>query len=109
MSPGISFGTDGWRGLMSSDFTDRNVRCVADALYRSLKKNAPSIAIGFDGRKDSDRFAAACAEVLVGRGATVLLNPSVIPTPVLSFAVRHFHCDAGIMITASHNPPEYNE
>ena len=108
MSPGIRFGTDGWRGLMSSDFTDRNVRCVADALYRSLKKNTPSIAIGFDGRKDSDHFAAACAEVLAGRGATVLLSPSVIPTPVLSFAVRHFHCDAGIMITASHNPPEYN-
>jgi phosphomannomutase len=108
MSPGISFGTDGWRGLMSSDFTDRNVRCVADALYRSLKKNTPSIAIGFDGRKDSDHFAAACAEVLACRGATILLSPSVIPTPVLSFAVRHFQCDAGIMITASHNPPEYN-
>jgi phosphomannomutase len=108
MIPDITFGTDGWRGLMSVDFTDRNVRRVADALHRSLKKNTPSIAIGFDGRKDSDHFAFACAEVLAGRGATVLLSPSVIPTPVLSFAVQHFQCDAGIMITASHNPPEYN-
>jgi phosphomannomutase len=67
-----------------------------------------SIVIGYDGRRNSDVFARDSAEILAGAGLRVILLPRLLPTPVLAFAVRHFGADAGIMVTASHNPPNDN-
>lgn len=68
----------------------------------------PSVVIGFDGRRKSDVFARDAAEILAGAGLSVTLFPDPIPTPLLSFAVRHLGATAGLMVTASHNPPEDN-
>jgi phosphomannomutase len=67
-----------------------------------------SVVVGYDARKNSAVFARDTAEVLSGYGIEVLLTPHEVPTPVVAFAVRHLGCDAGVMITASHNPPEDN-
>ncbi|MBP7460881.1 MAG: phosphoglucomutase [Candidatus Delongbacteria bacterium] len=72
------------------------------------KSSCPLCAIGYDGRSQSSELAALVARVLSGAGIRVLLSDRIIPTPVLSFQVKQAHCSAGIMITASHNPPEYN-
>lgn len=114
MKVDIKFGTDGWRGIISDDFTFENVRRVAQAiadyynrqpvtLNRQLK-----IAVGYDTRFLSDKYAQTVSEVLVGNGIDVILSDRAIPTPTLSFTVKLKKLDAGVMITASHNPPEYN-
>ncbi len=103
---GIKFGTDGWRALMDKDFTFENVERVAQAFCDYLK---PARAvIGFDYRKNSENFARTCAEVLTANGVQVLLSSEACPTPATSFAIVDGKLDAGIMITASHNPPGYN-
>jgi phosphomannomutase len=66
------------------------------------------VIVGYDARKNSAVFARDTAEVLAGYGIEVLLTPHQVPTPFVAFAVRHLNCDAGVMITASHNPPEDN-
>lgn len=111
----IKFGTDGWRGIISDDFTFDNVRRVAQAIAdyynRQTGKPAnrqPKIAVGFDTRFLSDRYAQIVSEILVNNGIDVLLSDRAIPTPALSFATRNKNLTAGIMITASHNPSEYN-
>jgi len=114
----ISFGTDGWRGVISDTFTFHNVRLVsqsiADAVAAdewhngTLTPDARRVVIGFDTRFLSDRFAVEAARVLAGNGIKVYLTSADVPTPCISYAVRHLGAIAGIMITASHNAPRYN-
>jgi alpha-D-glucose phosphate-specific phosphoglucomutase len=118
----IHFGTDGWRAVISEEFTFENVRKVAQAIAeKTLSDDAlqaarngdtppqrPSLVVGFDTRFLSDRYAIAVAEVLAANGIHVWLTHSDSPTPVTSFAIVDKHADGGVMITASHNPPRYN-
>ncbi|MDA8235879.1 MAG: phosphoglucomutase/phosphomannomutase family protein [Clostridia bacterium] len=107
----IKFGTDGWRAVISDDFTFENVRVVAQAIAEYVKENAegqPLIAIGYDTRFLSDKYAQECAKVLAANGIKVLLSDRVTPTPALSFAVKSRQATGGIMVTASHNPYQYN-
>lgn len=111
----IKFGTDGWRGIISDNFTFENVRRVAQAIadyynsrIRAAEKRAPKIAVGYDTRFLSDKYAKRVSDVLMENGIEVVLSHKALPTPALSFAVTDRKLDAGIMITASHNPPEYN-
>ena len=109
----ISFGTDGWRAVISDEFTFANVRHVAQAIGEVFLENAgtttqPLIVVGFDTRFLSDRYAIAVGEVLAGLGLRVALAKSDAPTPAISFAIPHMAALGGVMITASHNPPRYN-
>jgi len=112
--PKIKFGTDGWRGIISEDFTFENVRLVAQAIadyYIRQGKGGSrklKIAVGYDTRFLSGKFAEAVSEVLSDNGIDVLLSDRAVPTPTLSFAVKEKHLTAGVMITASHNPGKYN-
>lgn len=106
----IIFGTDGWRGLLDEELNDLNIQRVAQALadYMRLKSKNNRVAIGYDGRQKSGEFASLFAEVLRGNKIEVLLSDRIVPTPVVSFTCVHKQCDVGVMITASHNPPQYN-
>ncbi len=109
----IKFGTDGWRAVISDEFTFANVRHVAQAIAEVLLENAagveaPLAVVGFDTRFLSDRYALAVSEVLAGNGLTVALAKADAPTPVISFAIPQLKAVGGVMITASHNPPRYN-
>jgi phosphomannomutase len=117
----IHFGTDGWRAVISDTFTFDNLRIVAQAIADAVSSEhwdksgnggqAPDprkIIVGFDTRFLSDRYAGEVARVLAGNGFTVLLAQSDAPTPTISYAVKHHHAIAGVMITASHNAPRYN-
>jgi alpha-D-glucose phosphate-specific phosphoglucomutase len=108
----IRFGTDGWRAVISEEFTFDNVRRVAQAIAHFLRETTgnrdPLAVVGFDTRFLSDRYAIEVARVLAGNGITVHLTSDAAPTPAVSLAVKHFQADGGVMITASHNPPRYN-
>ncbi len=107
----VKFGTDGWRGVIAADFTESNVEVAARAIanYVLAHENfAAGVAVAFDTRFGSPRFARVVARVLAGAGIPVLLAADVTPTPALSFAVRHRGLAGGVMITSSHNPPEWN-
>jgi alpha-D-glucose phosphate-specific phosphoglucomutase len=108
----IRFGTDGWRAVISEEFTFDNVRRVAQAIAHFLRETTggrdPVAVVGFDTRFLSDRYAIEVARVLAGNGITVHLTNSDAPTPAVSFAVKRLRADGGVMITASHNPPRYN-
>ncbi|MCX6909660.1 MAG: phosphoglucomutase/phosphomannomutase family protein [Verrucomicrobia bacterium] len=110
----IRFGTDGWRALMSGEFTVENVRCATQALAcywreEAARKGTPLHAVvGFDTRLHSDKFAAVAAEVLAGNDITTICTPQPTPTPAVSYAIKARGLIGGIMITASHNPPEFN-
>lgn len=106
----IFFGTDGWRGLIDKEVNEHTIEIVAQAFADYLNNNHQnaSAAIGFDGRKKSELFAKIFAEVLSGNNINVFLSDRIIPTPTLSFIVKHKSLSAGVMITASHNPPDYN-
>ncbi|MCK6605395.1 MAG: phosphoglucomutase [Ignavibacteriaceae bacterium] len=109
----IKFGTDGWRGLLDSEVNSKSVATVAQAFADYLLSNihhliSPRVVIGYDGRKNSDVFAKLFARVLSGNNIKVYLSNSVVPTPVVSYYIKENHLDAGVMITASHNPPEYS-
>jgi len=111
MASRIKFGTDGWRAVIAEDFTYDNVRACAQGVADYVKgagTTRGSIVIGFDTRFGSDEFAAAAAEVLAGNGIKVFLLTRPAPTPVTSFTVTALKADGGIMITASHNPANYN-
>lgn len=103
----IKFGTDGWRGIIADNYTFKNLKIVSQATADYLGKGK-RIAIGFDTRFMSARFAEISAGVFNSNGIEVMLSDRAIPTPVLSFAVKTRRLDLGIMITASHNPAEYN-
>jgi phosphomannomutase len=107
----VSFGTDGWRGVIADDFTFDNVRLAARAIanYVLAHPEAGSGAcIGWDTRFGSRRFARTVAEVLAGAGIPVQLADRVTPTPALSYAVRERKAAGGVMITSSHNPAQWN-
>ena len=111
-SQSIHFGTDGWRGLLHTEVNKESVALVAQAFSDYLNQKSPhetpSCAIGYDTRQYSQEFAGVFAEVLSGNGILAILSDRVIPTPVISFTVKHRGLLAGVMITASHNPPQYN-
>jgi len=111
----LEFGTGGMRGIMGVGTNRINrytLGAATQGLANYLKQQFPtkekSVAIGFDVRKNSDVFARIVADILTANGIKVYLFESFRPTPELSFTVRHLGCDAGIVLTASHNPPEYN-
>jgi alpha-D-glucose phosphate-specific phosphoglucomutase len=109
--PVIKFGTDGWRGVIASDFTFENVRTAAEAVaaYVHAKEDpAKGLCIGYDSRFLSKEFAEACAEVVAATGIPVKLAREITPTPALSFGVRELGAAGGIMITSSHNPAQWN-
>ncbi|MZP29486.1 phosphoglucomutase/phosphomannomutase family protein [Heliobacterium undosum] len=107
----IKFGTDGWRAIMAEEFTFGNVEIVVQAIADYVKGAGIAdrgVVIGYDNRFLSDKFALLAAEVLTGNGIPVLLPPAALPTPVTAFAITHNRAAGAIMLTASHNPPEYN-
>ena len=107
----ITFGTDGWRGVIAEDYTFDNVRrCAQGYASYMLEKGKPGqwIIVGHDKRFDSEFFAAAAAEVLAGNGFKVYLTDSATPTPVIAFAVVDKHACGAVNITASHNPSTDN-
>ncbi len=109
----IKFGTDGWRAVIAEDFTFENVRLVAQAtanavLERHTGAQAPEVVVGFDTRFLSDRFAIETACVLAANDIVVWLSRADAPTPAISYNVKAKQAAAGVMITASHNPPRYN-
>jgi len=103
----IKFGTDGWRAVIGQDYTFENLKIVSQAVADYLG-SGKSIAVGFDTRFMSDRFAEVVCDIFRNNGIEVILSDRATPTPTLSFTVKNRHLDLGIMITASHNPPEYN-
>ena len=108
----IRFGTDGWRAIIADEFTFGAVRAVARSLaavlWREAERGRPSVVIGYDRRFGSDEFARSAAEELVSCGLDVLFSRMAIPTPVLSYTTLESKSSAGLMITASHNPPMFN-
>jgi phosphomannomutase len=109
--PQIKFGTDGWRAIIADDFTFANVRIAAEAIaayVHASEDPAKGLCIGYDTRFGSRAFARACAEVVASTGIPVLLANGITPTPALSFGVRERGAAGGIMITSSHNPPQWN-
>ena len=107
----IRFGTDGWRAVIGEDFTFDNVRAVAQATAQWMQRAGLAgrgAVVGYDTRLHSAEFAEAVAEVLAGNGIAVGLALAAAPTPAISFAVRERGAGAGVVITSSHNPPEWN-
>lgn len=103
----IKFGTDGWRAIIGETYTFKNLKMVSQAVADYLGQGK-KMAVGYDTRFMSDRFAQIVAQVLASNGIDVLLSDKAIPTPALSFTIKNRSLDLGIMITASHNPAEYN-
>lgn len=111
----LQFGTAGLRGAMAAGPNRMNRAVVTTAaaglgsyLLEALAGEAPRVVVGFDARHRSRTFALDTAAVLTAAGAQVLMLRSALPTPVLAFAVRHLDADAGVMVTASHNPAADN-
>lgn len=112
----LEFGTAGLRGVIAAGPNRMNRVLVAQAaagLAAYLLEHAPtgaqpSVVIGYDGRKNSEVFARDSAEIIAGAGVRAILLPRLLPTPVLAFAVRRLGTSAGVMVTASHNPPHDN-
>ena len=107
----IRFGTDGWRAVIADGYTFANLERVAQATADWLHADygdAPSVVVGHDTRFLSRTFAKHAARVLASAGVQVTLSQDFISTPGVSWATEAMENDAGIVITASHNPPEYN-
>ena len=111
----LEFGTGGLRGIMGAGTNRMNRYTVAMAtqgltnyLLKTFPEQVIRTAISFDSRRDSTLFAMTTARVLLSNGIQVSIFDNIRPTPELSFAIRHLGCKAGVMITASHNPKEYN-
>lgn len=112
----LEFGTGGLRGIMGAGTNRMNIYTVAMATQgfanyikkMNAGKEELSVAISYDGRNNSPAFANITADVMSANGIKVYIFDCLRPTPELSFAVREMKCDAGVMITASHNPKEYN-
>lgn len=109
----LEFGTAGLRGILGAGTNRMNIYTVGLATQgyaNYLKKNfsRPSVVIGFDSRKNSDKFAKHAASVLAANGVQVMLYNRLLPTPLVSYGIRVLKASGGIMITASHNPSKYN-
>ncbi len=107
----IKFGTDGWRAIVGEDFTPENVTQVIQAfadLYAALPEAGRPVVVGYDRRNQSPETARLVAEVLTRNGITTFLSESYCPTPMVSWTVVQMQAAAGIMVTASHNPPHWN-
>ena len=111
----LEFGTGGMRGIMGvgtnriNKYTlGKNTQGLSDYLKKSFLGEQLKVAIAYDCRHNSDTLAKVVADVFSANGIKVYLFSEMRPTPELSFAVRHLNCHAGIVLTASHNPPEYN-
>ena len=109
----LEFGTAGLRGIIGAGTNRMNIYTVAHATQglaeyiNSVNKNG-SVAIAYDSRINSELFAKKAASVFAANGVKVYIYKELMPTPMLSFAVRELKCDAGVVITASHNPSKYN-
>nr|WP_197980569.1 MULTISPECIES: phospho-sugar mutase [unclassified Frigoribacterium] len=109
----LAFGTAGLRGALGAGSARMNRVLVAQAAagfaaFLTGRESAPSIVIGYDGRKNSAVFARDTAEIMAAAGVRTTILPRALPTPVLAFAVRHLDVSAGVMVTASHNPARDN-
>ncbi len=109
----LTFGTAGLRGELGAGPNRMNRVLVAQAAaglaaFLTSREAEPSILIGYDGRTNSDVFARDTAELMAGAGVRAILLPRALPTPVLAFGVRNLGASAGVMVTASHNPPRDN-
>lgn len=109
----LAFGTAGLRGELGAGPNRMNRVLVAQAAaglaaFLTARETDPSILIGYDGRTNSEIFARDTAELMAGAGVRAVLLPRTLPTPVLAFGVRHLGASAGVMVTASHNPPRDN-
>ena len=111
----LEFGTAGLRGRIEAGSARMNRVLVSQAaaglaafLLEREPGVTPSVVIGYDGRRNSRVFATDTAELMAGAGIRAILLPRLLPTPVLAFAVRHLDASAGVMVTASHNPPADN-
>ncbi len=109
----LEFGTAGLRGVIGAGTNRMNIYTVGQAsqgladYVNSVTKNG-TIAIGYDSRIKSDVFAKASAEIFAANGIKVYMYNELMPTPMVSFAIRRLKCDAGVMVTASHNPAKYH-
>jgi phosphoglucomutase len=111
----MEFGTGGMRGVMGAGTNrinkytlGRATQGLSNYLIENVSKEEIRVVIAYDCRHNSKKFAKVVADVLSANNIKVFLFEDLRPTPELSFAVRHLNCDAGIVLTASHNPPEYN-
>ena len=109
----LEFGTGGLRGIIGAGTNRMNIYTVGKAsqglaAYVNSVTEKGSIAVAYDSRIKSDVFARTAASIFAANGIKVYIYEDLMPTPMLSYAVRHFKCDAGIVITASHNPAKYN-
>ena len=111
----LEFGTGGMRGTMGAGTNrinkytlGKNTQGLSNYLNKNFPEKQPSVAIAYDCRHNSKTFARSVAEVFSANGIKVYLFEDLRPTPELSYAVRELGCDTGIVLTASHNPPEYN-
>jgi phosphomannomutase len=105
----VRFGTSGWRGVLGEDFTFDRARALVRALAERLREEhaRPRVVLAHDTRFLGDRLAEAAARVLAGAGVRVVRAAGPLPTPVLTFSVPRRRAAAGLVFTASHNPPEY--
>ena len=109
----LKFGTAGLRGVIGAGTNRMNVYVVRQATqglanWMKTQGGSQTVAISYDSRIKSDVFAKAAAEVLAANGVKVRIYKALMPVPALSFATRYYKCNAGIMVTASHNPAKYN-
>ncbi len=107
----IKFGTDGWRGIIAEDFTHENVRRVAHAIARYViraERPERGVVVGYDTRFGSERFARVAADTLTAAGIRVAVVTNACPTPTVSLLVKLRDAAAGIQISASHNPYQWN-
>src|SRR6267142_4147651 len=109
----IKFGTDGWRAVIARDYTFVNLERVAQAYAdylsdRSTTEKRSLVLVGYDRRFLSEEFAARAAEVLAGNNFNVALFNEATPTPLISWAVKELKAAGGVVITASHNPADFN-
>src|SRR5579863_34309 len=107
----ITFGTDGWRGIVGDDFTFANVRRVADAIAQYVREETPrphQLIVGYDTRFLSADAARVAAEAVAAAGISVALADRATPTPAVSYAVVARRASGAIMVTASHNPYRWN-